>query len=35
MQKQNLRMNLRGVAKRIHKSARKLQKAVNFTYIIS
>ena len=34
VQNQNLRTDLRRVAKRIHKSARKSQKAVNFTHII-
>ena len=34
LQNQNLRADLRRVAKRIHKSARKSQKAVNFTHII-
>ena len=32
--KQNLRTDLRRVAKRIRKLARKSQKAVNFTHII-
>ena len=34
LQNQDLRTDLRRVAKRIGKSARKSQKAVNFTYII-
>ena len=34
LQKQNLRADLRRVAKRIRKSARKSQKAVHFTHII-
>ena len=32
---QNLRTDVRRVAKRIRKSARKSQKAVNFTHIIN
>ena len=35
LQNQNLHMDLQRVAKRIRKSAHKLQKAVNFTHIIS
>ena len=35
LQNQNLRTDLRRVAKRIRKSACKSQKAVNFTHIIS
>ena len=34
LQDQNLRTDLRRVAKRIRKSTRKSQKAVNFTHII-
>ena len=34
LRNQNLRTDLRRVAKRIRKSARKSQKAVNFTHII-
>ena len=34
LQNENLRMDLRRVAKRIRKLARKSQKAVNFTHII-
>ena len=35
LQNQNLRTDLRRVAKRIRQAARKSQKAVNFTHIIS